>query len=116
MREILVDSRRQATAKQREDGNKKCLKHCLEVLKDKVRRPLKETDYLQFERIVVELYPTQPVLKKPRLTKVEKKLPKEQREELIKEKQSNEWKRPSLRKFFEEHTGLKPSTKKIVIA
>lgn len=112
VQEILADSRRQATAKQREDANKKCLKHCLEVLKDRVGRPLKETDYLQFERIVMELYPIQPVLKKPRLTKEEKKLTKDQQEEIIKEKQSNKWKLPSLRKFFKEHTGLKPSTKK----
>lgn len=112
VKEILADSRRQATAKQREDANKKCLKHCLEVLKDKVRRPLKATDYLQFERTVVELYPTQPVLKKPRLTKEEKKLPKKKQEELITEKQSNGWKTPTLRKFFKEHTGLNPSTKK----
>ena len=82
------------------------------MLKDRVGRPLKETDYLQFERIVMELYPIQPVLKKPRLTKEEKKLTKDQQEEIIKEKQSNKWKLPSLRKFFKEHTGLKPSTKK----
>ena len=112
VKEILSDSRRQATVKQREDANKTCLKHCLEVLKDRVRRPLKETDYLQFERIVMELYPIQPVPKKPRLTQEEKKLTKDQQEEIIKEKQSNKWKTSTLRKFFKDQTGLNPSTKK----
>lgn len=112
VKEILNDSRRQAIAKQREYVNKECLEHCLEVLKDRIRRPLKENDYLQFERIVVEHYPVQPAPKKARLTKEEKRLSKDQQEEILKEKQSNKWKPSTLRKFFKDQTGLKASTKK----
>lgn len=114
VRDILNDSRRQTIAKQRESINRQCLEHCLDVLINRIQRPLKETDYLQFIRLVEELYPTMPHPKKARLTKEEKKLPKSQQEEILKEKQSNKWKLSSLRKFFESETGLKATTKKML--
>jgi hypothetical protein len=112
VKEILNNARRQGVAKQRDSVNKQCLEHCLQILKERVRRALKETDYLQFERIVVDHYPTQPAPKKARLTPEEKKLSKDQQEEILKEKQSNKWKPSTLRKFYRDQTGLKASTKK----
>lgn len=92
--------------------NKAPLLKILEDLKKRVKRPLVGSDFLQFIRLVEELHPNMPHPKKARLTKEEKKLPKIQQEEILKEKQSDKWKLSSLRKFFESETGLKATTKK----
>jgi len=92
--------------------NKAPLLNILDELKKRVQRSLVGSDFLQFIRLVEELHPTMPHPKKARLTKEEKKLPKKQQEEILKEKQSDKWKLSSLRKFFQNETGLKATTKK----
>ena len=110
--QIQLGSSRIKGAALKEMLNKAPLLNILEELKKRVQRPLVGSDFLQFIRVVEELHPTMPHPKKARLTKEEKKLPKIQQEEILKEKQSNKWKLPSLRKFFENETGLKATTKK----
>ena len=110
--QIQLGSSRIKGAALKEILNKAPLLNILEELKKRVQRPLVGYDFLQFIRLVEELHPTMPHPKKARLTKEEKKLPKIQQEEILKEKQSDKWKLPSLRKFFENETGLKATTKK----
>jgi len=110
--EIQNNSNRQKNVKLREDKNRACLIHSLTLLKNKVQRPLEGTDFAKFIKIVNDTYPVQPAPKKARLTKEEKQLPKNLQDEILKEKQSDKWKPSSLRKFFEDSTGLIATTKK----
>lgn len=112
IKDVQVDFIRQSTKQLRDEVNAKCLRHSLEMLKERVSRPLRGSDLLQFYRTVEELYPVMPIPKKARLHKDEKKLPKHLQEEVLKEKQTDKWKPSSLRSFFERETGLKATTKK----
>lgn len=114
IKEIQGDFIRQSKKKLKDEVNINCLRHSLETLKGRLSRPLKNTDLLQFYRVVEELYPEQPLTKKARLTKEEKELPEDIRKEILKDKQSNKWKSSSLRAFYERETGLKATTKKVI--
>jgi hypothetical protein len=82
----------------------------MEVIKESASPPSPEL-FLTFFYRLKKKYPKPVYVKKVRLTVEEKALPNHLREEVINEKSSDDWKIPTLRKFFTEVTSIKVNKK-----
>ena len=91
----------------RSNPNKEVLHDCLHELHIRVKRDIEASDYTAFREIVFIRFPKPPKPKKPRLTALEQTYSPEHIQEELEIKAENGWAESSLRKFFEESTGLK---------
>jgi len=95
------------------EENKMLLVMTISVFDDFLDRPYRSNDYIKFQRHVLSRFPVPEYIPTPRLTKAEKRKSKEEQEEILGLKKRLGWSPSQLRNFFEKHTGVKPSTKKI---
>lgn len=96
-----------------EEDNKRLLE-CLDELKKNVGRPLVRHDLLPFIRLVKRKYPEQLYIQKPRLTREERSLSKEDQAFILEDKvkrRGAHWADSRLSDFFNSSTGLKGTTK-----
>jgi hypothetical protein len=93
-------------------SNKECLIDCYELLVKKINRPIKNTDYLTFQDLVRKKYPKPPVIPKARLTAEEKKMTKDSQDKDRATKERNDWVNSTIRKTFNDLSGLKGTTLK----
>ncbi len=110
-RRLMRDYSKQKKKVAKHGVDKLRMLECLNIVTNNDFTTAKPIDYLKFERVLRKKYPTMAYVKAPRLTPEEKALPPDLKEEAIKLKTSNEWKKSSLRKFFLAQTKVKPTTK-----
>jgi len=115
---ISIQKLRIHTSRAKQAGNRKNdaiddvrLLECLNDVANGDPKSLQNKDYLRFARKVKEKYKTQHFIRKPRQTKQSKKLSQEMQLVDLELDKSEEWKESRLRKFFEDKTGIKPTTK-----
>ena len=109
--QIPIEMKRQSKNAEKYAIDKSRQLECLkEVLAEAVSAPTPDL-FLTFFYRLKRKYPKPAYVKSVRLTKEEKALPDNLREGVIKGKSSDEWKMPTLRKFFTEVTGIKVNKK-----
>lgn len=90
------------------------LLECLSMLSNKLQREFIESDLREYIRLVKRTYPEQLYIQKPRLTKEEKTLSKEDREFILNEKikkRGKGWVDSRIIEFFNSNTNLIGTTK-----
>ena len=94
--------------------NNDALLECMNELINKIQREPLRTDFLAFVNIVQTRFPSQPKSKASRVSKKEGIKTISQKKSVASEADESKsgWPMPSLRKFFEECTGTKPTTLK----
>lgn len=94
------------------DPNERALVECINLLMVRLGREPIGSDYPAFKRLLLQNYPSQPHIKKPRITKAERELGENVVTEELALKHRVTWAESSLRSFFAKTTGFKPTTKK----
>lgn len=90
--------------------NNEALRACLVMMQADINRKVSPTDYLKFKRLVVSKYPIPPVIPSYKRNKDERKQSKTEQEANALAGKRFGWSESTLRKFFEKHTGVKPSS------
>ena len=96
------------------DGDNSRLLECLEMLSNKLQRQFIESDLREYIRLVKRTYPEQLYIQKPRLTKEEKTLSKEDQEFILNDKTKKRgkgWVDSRIIEFFNSTTNLSGTTK-----
>lgn len=107
------EQNRQSKKNLKEEADEQRLQECLDMFLKGLKRDPIPTDYPKFVRSLKSKYPLPLYVKKPRLTKEEKLLPKEEQEMLRTIKSDPNWKDGRLRDFWKLRTGLSARTKKL---
>ena len=94
--------------------NKDLLERSISVFEDFLGEPFIPTDFIKFQRFVISAFPVPEYIPTPRLTRAEKRLRTEEQQEILELKKRLGWSQSNLRKFFQERTGVKPATKKLL--
>lgn len=94
----------------RYEKNHRALKECLELTKTNSNATINPTDYIRFKAFVIKTYPTPPVIPAYKRNKQEMLQSEDQQKANAQAGKRLKWSESTLRKFFEKHTGVKPST------